>query len=84
MKYVSMAIMGLLVGALAKFFYIGDNGNGWLMSMVLGIVGSFAAGFVGSMLDKEPGTQLKPAGFIWSVVGAMILIFAAKTFGLQV
>ena len=84
MKYVSMAIMGLIVGALAKLFYIGDNGNGWIMSMVLGLAGSFAAGFVGSMLDKNPGTQLKPAGFITSVVGAMVLIFIAKRFGIAV
>ena len=84
MKYVSMAIMGLIVGALAKLFFIGDNGNGWIMSMVLGLAGSFAAGFVGSMLDKNPGTQLKPAGFITSVVGAMVLIFIAKRFGIAV
>jgi uncharacterized membrane protein YeaQ/YmgE (transglycosylase-associated protein family) len=84
MKYVSMAVMGLIVGALAKLFYIGDNGNGWIMSMVLGLAGSFAAGFIGSMLDKEPGTQLKPAGFIYSVLGAMVLIFAAKQLGIQV
>lgn len=84
MKYLSMAAMGLIVGALAKLFYIGDNDNGWIMSMVLGVAGSFAAGFAGSMLDKEPGTQLKPAGFIWSVLGAMVLIFIAKQIGLQV
>lgn len=84
MKYLSMAAMGLIVGALAKLFYIGDNGNSWLMSMVLGLAGSFAAGFVGSMLDKEPGTQLKPAGFVWSLLGAMVLIFVAKRFGIQV
>lgn len=84
MKYISMAIMGLIVGALAKLFYIGNNGNGWIMSMVLGIAGSFLAGLVGSMLDKQPGTQLKPAGFIYSILGAMILIFLAKQFGLQV
>lgn len=84
MKYLSMAAMGLIVGALAKLFYIGDNDNGWIMSMVLGVAGSFAAGFAGSMLDKQPGTQLKPAGFVWSVLGAMVLIFIAKQMGLQV
>lgn len=82
MKYVSMAITGLIVGALAKLLYIGDNSNGWIMTMVVGLVGSFGAGFVGSMLDKEPGTQLKPAGFLWSLVGAMVLIFLGKQFGL--
>ena len=84
MNYVIMAVMGLIVGALAKLFYIGDNGNSWIMSMVLGIAGSFIAGFIGSMLDKQPGTQLKPAGFVFSILGAMILIFLAKRFGIQV
>ena len=84
MNYVIMAVMGLIVGALAKLLYIGDNGNSWIMSMVLGIAGSFIAGLIGSMMDKQPGTQLKPAGFIFSILGAMILIFVAKQFGLQV
>lgn len=83
MKYLSMAAMGLIAGALAKLFYIGDNGNSWLMTMVVGLVGSFGAGFVSSMMDKEPGTQLKPAGFLMSVIGAMVTIFLAKRFGLQ-
>ncbi|MEY4953475.1 MAG: hypothetical protein RL299_1899, partial [Pseudomonadota bacterium] len=44
MKYLSMAAMGLIVGALAKLFYFGDNGNSWLMAIVLGLAGSFLAG----------------------------------------
>ena len=82
MKYVSMAVMGLIVGALAKLLYIGDNSNSWLMAIVLGVAGSFLAGFIGSMLDKEPGTQLKPAGFLWSLIGALVLIFVGKQFGM--
>ena len=39
---------------------------------------------VGTMLDKQPGTQLKPAGFVFSILGALVLIFLAKMFGLQV
>ncbi len=83
MKYVSMAITGLIVGALAKFFYIGNGGSGLLMTMVLGLAGSFAAGTIGTMIDKQPGTQLKPAGFLASVVGAFLLIFLAKQFGIS-
>lgn len=83
MKYLSMIAMGLIVGALAKLFYIGNAGSGWLMTLVLGVAGSFAAGTVSTMLDKQPGTQLKPAGFGLSVVGAMVLIFLAKQFNIQ-
>ena len=64
MKYVSMAIVGLIVGILARFFYPGAVQLGWLVSIALGIGGSFIAGFIGSLLDKQPGTALRPAGFI--------------------
>ena len=82
MKYVSMIAVGLVVGIVARFVYPGAVPMGLIMSAVLGVVGSFVAGFVSSMLDKEPGTQLKPAGFLFSVIGAMVVIFAARMAGL--
>ncbi len=78
MKYVSMAIVGLIVGILARFFYPGAVQLGWLVSIALGIGGSFIAGFIGSLMDKHPGTALRPAGLIASVLGAMLLIFLAR------
>ncbi len=82
MKYVSMVVVGLIVGILARYVYPGPVQMGLIMSAVLGVAGSFLAGFVGSMLDKEPGTQLKPAGFIWSLLGAVALIFIGRMAGL--
>lgn len=82
MKYVSMIAVGLIVGILARFVYPGEVPMTLIMSAVLGVVGSFAAGFVGSMLDKEPGTQLKPAGFVYSLVGALAVIFIARMSGM--
>ena len=72
MKYVSMAIVGLIVGILARFFYPGALQLGWFVSIALGIGGSFIAGFIGSLFDKQPGTAIKPAGFIASILGAML------------
>jgi uncharacterized membrane protein YeaQ/YmgE (transglycosylase-associated protein family) len=34
------------------------------------------------MMDKEPGTQLKPAGFVYSILGALVVIFVARKAGL--
>jgi uncharacterized membrane protein YeaQ/YmgE (transglycosylase-associated protein family) len=82
MKYVSMIITGLIVGILARFVYPGEVPMGLILSAGLGVVGSFLAGFIGSMLDKEPGTQLKPAGFVWSILGALVVIFLARQFGI--
>ena len=82
MKYVSMIAVGLIVGILARYVYPGAVPMGLIMSAGLGVVGSFLAGFVGTMIDKEPGVQLKPAGFVYSLIGALVVIFIARYAGL--
>ena len=81
MNYVIMALVGLVVGLLARFFYPGPVELGLIMSMVLGIAGSFLAGIVGRMVNKSAVGRLHPAGFVWSIAGAMLLIFLARTLG---
>lgn len=82
MNYVMMAVVGLIVGILARFIYPGPVEMGWIMSAVLGIAGSFLAGFLGSMRDGKPGTELRPASFVWSLVGALLLIFIGRMAGI--
>lgn len=82
MKYVMMALVGLVVGILARFVYPGPVEMGWIMSAVLGIAGSFVAGFIGTTMDKTPGVQLRPASFLWSIVGAVLLIFIGRMAGI--
>lgn len=82
MKYLSMAAVGLIVGVLARYIYPGPVELGWIMSAVLGVAGSFLAGFLSSMRDGQPGTQLKPAGFVWSLLGAVLLIFIGRMAGI--
>ena len=81
MNYVIMALVGLVVGILARYFYPGPVDMGWIMSAVLGIAGSFLAGVIGSMVHKSADGRMRPAGFIWSILGAMILIFVARQLG---
>lgn len=81
MNYVIMAIVGLVVGILARFFYPGPVEMGLILSAVLGIAGSFLAGVIGSMVHKSADGRLQPAGLIWSVVGAMLLIWLARAMG---
>ena len=66
-------LIGLLVGAVAKFLMPGKDPGGWLVTMILGIVGSFVGTFLGRLLGLyEPGAT---AGFIVSVLGAMLVLF---------
>ena len=81
MQYVIMAVVGLVVGVIAKFIYghiMPGVHIGWIMTAVLGIAGSYLAGFVGGLIHKpSDGSAFNPAGFIYSVIGALVLIFVA-------
>jgi uncharacterized membrane protein YeaQ/YmgE (transglycosylase-associated protein family) len=46
-----------------------------------GIAGSFVAGFIGSMVNKTSDGRMHPAGFVWSILDAMLLIFIARKLG---
>ena len=71
-----MAIVGLVVGAIARFILPGEQKMGWILTAVLGIAGSVGAGFVGKALGWYQEGQ--PAGWIASVVGALLLLFVVQ------
>jgi uncharacterized membrane protein YeaQ/YmgE (transglycosylase-associated protein family) len=72
MQYVWMVIVGFVVGLLARALLPGDQKLGLIMTAVLGIVGSFVAGFIGQAVGWYQAGQ--GAGFIGSVVGAIIVL----------
>lgn len=75
MGWIGTIIIGLIVGALARFVLPGEQKMGWLMTCLLGLGGSFVAGFLGKTLGLyQPG---EPAGLITSVLGAVLLLFVA-------
>jgi uncharacterized membrane protein YeaQ/YmgE (transglycosylase-associated protein family) len=67
------ALIGLIIGAVAKFFMPGKDPGGWIITMLLGIAGSFVASYLGRMLGWYREGQ--EAGFIMSVLGAILLLF---------
>ena len=73
MSILWTAIIGLIVGALAKFIMPGRDPGGILITMLLGIAGAMLAGFLGRLLGwYEPG---QGAGLIASVIGAILLLW---------
>jgi len=73
MGLIWTAIIGLVVGALAKFIMPGKDPGGLLITMLIGIAGAFLAGFLGRMAGwYEPG---QGAGLIASVLGALLLLW---------
>ena len=78
-----MLIVGLVVGAIARWLMPGVENMGWLMTAILGIGGSFVGGFIARLFSKPAdGAIVHPAGLVLSVIGAMILLFVAKKIGL--
>ena len=72
------ALIGLVIGAVAKFIMPGTQGGGLLVTMLLGIVGSFVATFVGQAAGwYPPGAS---AGFVASVVGAIAVLWVYGKF----
>jgi uncharacterized membrane protein YeaQ/YmgE (transglycosylase-associated protein family) len=69
---VWILVIGLVVGAIAKLLMPGKDPGGCIITILLGIAGAFVASYLGQALGwYQPG---QPAGFIGSVVGAMILL----------
>ena len=69
-------VIGFVIGLVARFLMPGRDAAGFIITILLGIAGSF----VGSYLGQGLGFYLpgQPAGFLMSVVGAMILLFGYR------
>jgi uncharacterized membrane protein YeaQ/YmgE (transglycosylase-associated protein family) len=66
------AIIGLIVGAIAKFIMPGKDPGGIWVTMLIGIAGSFLGTFLGRMIGHYGPDD--SAGFIMSLIGALILL----------
>ena len=78
MNILGTILIGLIIGVVAKLLMPGKDPGGWIIAIVLGLAGSFLAGFLGRSLNWYADGE--PAGFIMSVVGAMILLFLYRVF----
>ena len=65
-------IIGAIIGVVAKLLTPGRDPGGCIITILLGIAGSFLAGFLGRAMGWY--AEGEPAGFIFSVVGAIILL----------
>lgn len=66
-------LIGLIVGALAKFLMPGKDPGGIFITMAIGIAGSIGATFLGQMIGWY--RQGQSAGFIMSILGAVLILW---------
>lgn len=73
---IYMIIIGFLIGLVAKFLFPGRDPGGFIITTLLGIAGSMIGSYAGQAMGFYTAGQ--PAGFLMSVVGAMVLLFAFR------
>ena len=66
-------VVGLVVGLIARAVMPGEQKMGLILTTVLGVAGSFVAGYLGQAIGWYQAGQ--GAGFIGSIAGALILLF---------
>jgi len=76
-----MIVLGLIIGVVAKFVMPGDDPGGIIITILLGIAGAVVGGFLGRILGLYQEGQ--PAGFVMSVIGALVLLFGYRMFTRQ-
>ena len=80
--FVWWLIVGLVAGLLARMLMPGRQPMGWLLTIVLGLIGSVVGGVIASVIfgtdPSEPGFQ--PAGLIMSTIGAVLVLWGYLAF----
>ena len=80
MSIVWMIIVGFIVGVLARFVYPGAISMGFWATAIVGIVGSLVGGVIGGMIWRSADGKFHPAGWILSIVGALIVLWLYLTY----
>lgn len=71
---ISWCIFGLIVGAIARLLVPGRQSMSIVATILLGIIGSFIGGFLGSLIFGGEITLRNPAGWIGGIIGAVIAL----------
>jgi uncharacterized membrane protein YeaQ/YmgE (transglycosylase-associated protein family) len=82
MGVLGFLLLGLIAGAIAKAILPGRQGGGWLLTLVLGVVGAILGGWIGSLVfGGGLGEFFDLRTWLLSILGAVIvlLIFGAVT-----
>lgn len=77
MSILGWIIFGAIVGVVAKFLMPGEDPGGFIVTILLGIVGALIGGFLGRALGMY-GPEQQAGGFIMSVLGAILVLWGYR------
>ena len=77
---IGTIIVGFIVGLIARAIMPGVDSLGFWLTTALGIGGSIVGGIVSSLIFKSPDGKFHPAGWILSILGALLVLWAYLKF----
>ncbi len=77
MGIIAWIVFGFVIGLIARAVVPGRQAMGFVMTTLLGVAGSIVGGLVASVLEGGPATSFRTAGFVGSILGAVVLLAVA-------
>ena len=74
MGFLAFLLLGLIAGAIAKAILPGKQAGGWLSTLILGVIGAFVGGWIGSLLGLGSVDEFFSIGTWLLAIGGSILM----------
>jgi len=74
MGILAWIILGLVAGAIAKALHRGDDPGGWIVTMIIGIVGAIIGGYIGTLLGWGSVDGFNIKSILLAIGGAIIVL----------
>jgi uncharacterized membrane protein YeaQ/YmgE (transglycosylase-associated protein family) len=75
-------VVGLVAGLVARAV-VGGAHMGLIATILLGVIGSLIGGFIAGLIWKPADAKFHPAGFVFSIIGAVIALWLWHKFGFK-
>ena len=75
MGFIAFLILGLIAGAIAKAILPGRQGGGWIATLILGVIGAFVGGWLGSIIfDADLGEFWSLQTWALAIGGSIVVL----------
>jgi uncharacterized membrane protein YeaQ/YmgE (transglycosylase-associated protein family) len=75
MGFLAFLILGLIAGAIAKLILPGDQGGGWIATLVLGVIGALLGGWIGgAVAGAQMNEFFSLTTWLWAIIGSLIVL----------
>ncbi|HEN3467625.1 TPA: GlsB/YeaQ/YmgE family stress response membrane protein [Yersinia enterocolitica] len=78
MGILSWIIFGLIAGILAKWIMPGEDGGGFIMTIILGVVGALVGGYISTFFGIGKVDGFNFGSFVVAVIGSLVVLFVYR------